>query len=149
VRKFLLLIGLIALPGCFVPQAPSKVVTGPETDYQNAELLVKEKKYREAIAAYRKIAADSPPSSKAADSLFEAAYLQAFHDNPAKDYGQALLGFNEFLWRYPDHAKAPDAENWRAVLKLVLDTKKENDRLNKSIEQLKNLDIRHEERRRK
>lgn len=85
----------------------------------------------------------------APDAQFEVAYLQAAYDNPAKDFAQALAGFNEFLWRYPNHAKARDAENWRAVLKLILDMKKENDRLNKSIEQLKKLDIRHEERRNK
>jgi outer membrane protein assembly factor BamD (BamD/ComL family) len=85
----------------------------------------------------------------AADALFEAAYLQAFYDNPHKDFAQALQGFDEFLKRYPDHARAQEAHNWHFVLKTILDTKKENDRLNQSIEELKKLDIRHEERRRK
>jgi len=148
VRKVIPVIALIIFAGCVTPQ-PSAVVTGPEADYQNAVRSVKEKKYHSAITAFRKIVADGPKSPIAADALFEVAYLQAFYDNPQKDYSQALSGFNEFLRRYPAHAKARDAENWRAVLKLLLDTKKENDRLNKSIEQLKKLDIRHEERRSK
>ena len=147
-RKVISVIALIIFAGCVTPQ-PSAVVTGPEADYQNAVRSVKEKKYHSAITAFRKIVADEPKSPIAADALFEVAHLQAFSDNPQKDYSQALSGFNEFLRRYPDHAKARDAENWRAVLKLLLDTKKENDRLNKSIEQLKKLDIRHEERRNK
>ena len=147
-RKVIAVIALIIFAGCVTPQ-PSTVATGPEVDYRNAVRSVKEKKYNSAITAFRKIVADEPKSPIAADALFEVAYLQAFHDNPQKDYSQALSGFNEFLRRYPDHAKTRDAENWRAALKLLLDTKKENDRLNKSIEQLKKLDIRHEERRSK
>jgi len=146
-RKVFVLIILIAFAGC-VPPAP-KVVIGPEADFQHAALSVKEKKFHEAIAAYRKIAADAPQSPVAADALFEASYLQTFYDNPQKDYAQALQGFEDFLKHYPGHVKAPDARNWRVVLKTILDARKENDRLNQSIEELKKLDIRHEERRRK
>jgi outer membrane protein assembly factor BamD (BamD/ComL family) len=149
-RKVFALIILIALSGCVPPSPPpSVVVTGPEADYQKAALSVKEKRYHEAIAAYRKIAADAPQSPVAADALFEAAYLQTFYENAQKDYAQALQGFEDFLKRYPGHLKAAEARNWRVVLKTILDARKENDRLNRSIEELKQLDIRHEERRRK
>ncbi len=125
------------------------VMTEPEEEYQNAAALVKEKKYSEALALYREIAVDSPQSAVAADALFEAAYLQVFYDNPQKDYSQALSGFDEFLKRYPDHARAKDARNWRVALKAIVDAKKENEHLLKNIEELKKLDIRHEERRSK
>ncbi len=150
-RKCVVLIMLVMLAvsvGCVLqPLRETPTLTGPELEYQNAAALVKEKKYQEALAEYRKIATDSPESSVAGDSLFEAAYLQIFYDNPEKNYSQALSGFDEFLKRYPDHAKAEDARNWRGVLKTILDTRKENEHLLKNIEQLKNLDIRHEERR--
>lgn len=148
-RKVFVVIILITLAGCVPPPPPSEVVTVPEADYRKAALFVKEKKYHEAIAAYRKMAADAPQSPVAADALFEAAYLQTFYENPQKDYAQALQGFEDFLKHYPGHAKAAEARNWRVVLKTILDARKENDRLNRSIEELKKLDIRHEERRRK
>jgi outer membrane protein assembly factor BamD (BamD/ComL family) len=146
VRNVLILIIVIVLSGCATtpPAAP-----GPEADYQGAAFFAKEKKYPAAIAAYRKIADESPHSPLAADSLFEAAHLQAFYDNPQKDYAQALAGFDEFLRRFPNHVKAREAKNWRVILKTIVDTKKENERLRQSIEELNKLDIRHEERRRK
>ena len=144
-RNALVLIVVVLLSGC----ATTPVATGPEADYRNAAAFAKENKYTEAIATYRKLADDASHSALAADSLFEAAWLQAFYDNPQKDYAQALAGFDEFLKRFPKHAKAQEARNWRVVLKMIVDTKKENDRLRKSIEQLNKLDIRHEERRRK
>jgi outer membrane protein assembly factor BamD (BamD/ComL family) len=148
VRSFLALILLAAVTAC-APTLPSTAVaSGPELAYQNACVSAKEKKYAKAIAAYRKIAADSPQSPFAAESLFEIAYLQVFYDNPQKDYELALAGFDDFLKRFPHHEKAPEAKNWRAILKTILDMKKENERLHESIEELNKLDIRHEEKRR-
>jgi outer membrane protein assembly factor BamD (BamD/ComL family) len=144
-RNALVLIAVILLSGC----ATMPVAIGPTSDYQNAAALAEKDKYPEAIAAYLKLADDTPHAPMAADSLFEASYLQAFYGNPQKDYAQALAGFEEFLKRFPKHAKAREAKNWRMVLKTIMDAKKENERLRKSIEELNKLDIRHEERRSK
>jgi len=86
-------------------------------------------------------------SPAAGDALFQAACLAAWYDNPRKDYALALQSFEDFLKRYPDHAKAQDARNWLELLKSILEARKENERLNRSIEQLKKLDIRYEEKR--
>ncbi len=140
---------MLAVPvGCVLQPHEPPVLTGPELEYQNAATLVKEKRYQEALAVYRGISTNSPQSPMASDALFQTAYLLVFYDNPQKDYNQALTGFEEFLKRYPDHAKAEDARNWRSVLKTILDMRKEKEHLTKSIEQLRKLDIRHEERRR-
>jgi outer membrane protein assembly factor BamD (BamD/ComL family) len=147
VRSFLSLILLAAITACVPSPPPTAVATGPELAYENARASAKEKKYTKAIAAYRKIAADSPQSPLAAEALFEIAYLQAFYDNPQKDYELALTGFDEFLKRFPHHEKAPDAKNWRVLLKTILDMKKENEQLHESIEELNKLDVRHEEQR--
>ncbi len=150
-RKVFALIMLVAfvLPaGCCIKPSWNGGLTESESEYQDALNKVKEKKYQEALELCRKIVSDSPQSPVAPDALFEAAYLQVMYDNPEKDYGQALSGFDEFLKRYPDHAKVEDARNWRGVLKTILDAKKENERLLQNIEKLKKLDIRHEERRR-
>jgi len=155
VRKIMLIGMLLLATGCATLSLP-KASTGPQRDYQQAAALEKDAKYQEAIQAYRKIINNAPQAPEAADALYEIAYLQAFYANPQKDYALALQSFDQFLELHPDHAKAPSAENWRIVLKIILDDKKEildirkeNEQLKKSIDELKKLDIRHEERRRK
>jgi outer membrane protein assembly factor BamD (BamD/ComL family) len=148
VRKILSLLFLAAvLAGCLPQLSPPLALSGPEAEYRDAETLLRERKFTEAGTLLKKIVADAPQSPVAADALFDAAYLHVIQDNPQKDYAQAYMAFDEFLKRYPQHPRSPDAQNWKAVLKTVLDSKKENDRLAHSIEQLKKLDIRHEERR--
>jgi len=144
VKKIIVLIAIILLSGC----ATGRVVTGPEQQFQAAEVCVKEKKFKEAAATFRKIAADAPPASPlAADALFELALVHANHDNPQRDYVQAIQTFEQLIKRHPDYSKIPEAQIWISVLKTVQDLKKENEKLIESIEQLKRLDIRHEERR--
>jgi len=123
--------------------------TGPAAENQTAEILFTEKKYDEAISVYRKVlAADPAPSAEdAANASFGLAYTRAFYDNPQRNYPQALQEFDEFLKQYPDNARSHEAQNWRSVLKIIVEARKENEHLSKSIEQLKKLDIRHEERR--
>jgi TolA-binding protein len=57
------------------------------------------------------------------------------------------LTFAEFLKRYPDNRRADEARTWISVLRTVQELKKQNEHLNESIEELKQLDIMHEERR--
>jgi outer membrane protein assembly factor BamD (BamD/ComL family) len=151
VSKAIILCFFIMIAGCVPVMHPSesRSVTGPEADFRKADSLEKEKKYPDAIAAYRKIIKDYPQSPVAADALFSIAHLQAFYDNPQRDYAQALVDYEDFEKRYPNHEQIQEAKNWETVLKLILDTKKENNRLRKSIEQLENIDIRHEENRRR
>jgi TolA-binding protein len=80
-------------------------IAGPDVDFRKAVSFEKEKKYPEAIAAYRKIVRDYPQSPVAADALFAIAHLHAFYDNPQKDYSQALVDFEDFDKRYPNHEK--------------------------------------------
>jgi len=135
------------IAGCVPVMHPSE--PGPELDLRKAVSFEKEKKYPDAITEYRKIVKDYPQAPIAADALFAIAHLHAFYDNPQKDYTQALADFENFVNHYPNHEKVNDAKNWEAVLKLMLDAKKENNRLRKSIEQLEKVDIRHEENRRR
>jgi outer membrane protein assembly factor BamD (BamD/ComL family) len=155
VNKTILLMLLVFLVGC-IPPSPSpspapqeKLVSGPEVDLQKAIILEKERKYPDAIAAFQKIFIEFPQSPVAADALFAIAYIHAYYDNPQKDYAQALADFSEFEKLYPNHEKASEAQNWQVILKSILDMKKENNRLRKSIEALENVDIRHEEKRRR
>jgi len=63
-------------------------------------------------------------------------------DQHRRPNAAALQEFDEFLRAFPDHALAHEARNWRLVLKTV-------DDLKKSLDQLKKLDIKHEERRKR
>lgn len=109
--------------------------------------LFRQKKYAEALAGYRKTL--SLPSSPERDAAarYSIAFLLASYDNPQKNYAQALEAFEEFLRYHPGHEKAAEALNWKGVLKSLQDEKRENEQLKKSIDQLKKLDIRHEEKR--
>jgi outer membrane protein assembly factor BamD (BamD/ComL family) len=143
VKKIILLIAIICLSGC----TTTRVMTGPEKQFQDAAISAKAKRYKEAAACYNKIVTDSPDSDLAADALFELALLNAHYDNPQRDYTRASRSFAEFLKRYPDNIRADEARTWISVLRTVQELKKQNEHLNESIEELKQLDIRHEERR--
>ena len=146
-KKVAVLLAVILFSGC----ATSRVVTvtGPEKQLQYAAVSVKEKRFKEAAAACNKIMTDAPDSPLAADALFELALINAHHDNPQRDYAQAIRTFVEFLKRNPDNRRADEARTWISVLRTVQELKKQNEHLNASIEELKQLDIRHEKKRRK
>lgn len=151
-KKVFIWIVIIWLSGCAttnVRTGPESIRTGPELEYQEAAVSVKEKKYKEAAATYKKIVADAPESALAADALFELALVHAHQNNPQRDYALATRTFEEFSKRYPDHERADEARTWISVLRTVQELKKQNEQLNDSIEELKQLDIKHEERRRK
>ena len=133
------------LAGCVHLSAPTMQVT----ELQNAENLFNQRKYNDAVNAYRKILTDSPTPAPAvaANAQYDIAFILAYYDNPQRNYAQAIQELDEFLRLYPTDSRVSEAQNLRFMLKAVLDMKKENEHLSKSIEQLKNLDIRHEERR--
>ena len=137
---------LLLLSTCYL-SACARTMTGRDVEFENADKFIKEKRYTEAVATYSKIAKESPASARGANALFASASARASYDNPQKDYALALQQFDEFLRLYPNNEKARDAQNWRYVLRLLLELRKENEHLTTSIEQLKELDIRHEERR--
>ena len=143
-RRILLLICVVCLTGCF---ASSQGELSPETAYQRAEDAVQAKQYHEALDYYGKIVSQSPSSPLAADALYEMAVIHTLRDNSHRDFAQALRLFEDFVKKHPDHLKYREAQAWVYVLKYTLDLRRENEVLKKNIEQLKRLDIRHEERR--
>jgi hypothetical protein len=81
------------------------------------------------------------------EALFQHACQQTLFDNPRKDYARALKAFEEYIRRFPKGAHLKEAKNWRSILKTILDLREENDRLNKKIVELTQIDILHEEKR--
>lgn len=148
-RKIIMLIAIIYLSGCTTTTKvmTEKVITEPEKQFKDASISTKEKRYKEAAECYNKILTEYSDSDLAADALFELALLNAHYDNPQRDYARASRSFAEFLKRYPDNRRADEAKTWISVLKTVQELKKQNEHLNENIEELKQLDIRHEERR--
>jgi outer membrane protein assembly factor BamD (BamD/ComL family) len=118
-------------------------------EFTKADQLVSEKKYNDAVAVYETIAKEDAGTKRGANATFSAAKTRACYDNPHRDYSLALQLFEEFLRKYPNDEQVRDAHQWRYFLKTLLELKKENERLNQNIEQLKKIDIKHEERRRK
>jgi len=145
VKKVIVLLAVIWFSGC----AMTGYVAGPGKQFRDAAVSVKEQRYKEAAAAYTKIVTDSPDSALAADALFELALVNAHHDNPQRDYAQSTRSFSEFIKRYPDNKRADEARTWISVLKTVQELKKQNEHLNESIQEIKRLDIRHEEKRKR
>jgi|GEM_PF-1891092 len=134
---FPLLLSLFVL--CVITSACASL-TGPGMDVRAANSLVESKKFSEAVSIYQRIIRDHPDSSSTADARYGLATVLISYENPQRDYAQALHEFDEFVRLYPDDPRFRDAQNWRHALRTLHD-------LSKSIEELKQLDIRHEERR--
>ena len=133
-----------ALAGCV--HSPTVL---PTVQVENAGKLFNQRKYSEAVNTYRKIltASPAPAPAVAAAAQYGIAFIFAYYDNPQRNYAQAIQELDEFLRLYAADSRVPEAQNLRFILKAYMEVKKENEHLNKSIEQLKKLDIRHEERR--
>jgi outer membrane protein assembly factor BamD (BamD/ComL family) len=133
------------LTGCIHIWTPTAQVT----ELQNADNLFDQKKYSDAVTAYRKIlkASPAPRPAVAANAQYGVALTLAYYDNPQRNYAQAIQELDEFLRLYPTDSRVSEVQNLRFILRSLIDVKKDNEHLNKSIEQLKRLDIRHEERR--
>lgn len=129
-----MLLSIVLLLSCAVLTGTKNIAT--------ADNYFKKKEYANAASAYRKMLQETPDSPYALDARYGLAMTLVAADNPQKDYAQALHEFETFHNLYPEERRTPEVLNWIAVLKTLGDR-------NRSIEQLKQLDIRHEERRRK
>ena len=112
-----------------------------------AQKLVQGAKFADAVSAYRLILKEHPGTEWAPEAKYGIALVYASADNPQRDYAAAVSEFDDFLSLYPTDKRAAEAKSWRKALKLLLDTKKDNDLLHKNIEKLKQLDVRQEEKR--
>ena len=127
--------------------AQQKEFSEPAVAMQSAEKAFQAGDIAGSLATYRRVMMVYPSSPESADALFATGYLLAYFANQQKDYHQALAVFDEFAMKYPKHVKIAEANNWRAILKAIIECRKENEHLTRSIEQLKKLDMKHEERR--
>lgn len=115
-------------------------ITGNQ-DISLADALFEKKHYSEATDTYRKFLRENPNSLYASDAQYNLAKILITADNSKRDYVQALHEFETFYKLYPKDVRNLEVQNWIAVLKVL-------NKRSKSIEQLRRLDVRHEERRR-
>jgi outer membrane protein assembly factor BamD (BamD/ComL family) len=153
---FIAAVALLAASGCagtwrLSPDSPEQKQPNASEAVQNkveeAQKLVQSSKYPEAVSAYRLVLLEHPTTEWAPEAKFGIALTYVSADNPHKDYAAAIVEFDEFLSLYPTDKRAAEAKSWTHVLKAFIETKKENDRLNKNIEKLKQLDVRQEKKR--
>lgn len=137
---------LAAVTGC-VKFMAQKGDAAASATMAEAQTMLRESKYAHAIAEFRKVVQEHPNTEWAAKAKYAIAMAYVSANNPQKDYAIAIAEFDEFLAEYPRDEHIAEARSWRHALKVLLDTKKENDRLNKNIEKLKQLDVRQEEKR--
>lgn len=138
VTAFLLLLTLICVSACAALMNP---------EMARGDALFRKQKFPEALESYRKILSLPYSPQRDAAARYAIAVTLAYYDNPHRNYAQALEAFDDFLQRYPNHERAVEAQNWKSVLKTLHDEKRECEELKTRIEQLKRLDIRHEEKR--
>jgi TolA-binding protein len=140
---------LLAVPVLITACAgtPRPFAAGPgSSELQPAAAAADAGHYREAIDAYKKAAA-LPKSDSPGEALFQAAYLQAYYENPQPDYAAAMQGFEQYVKLYPKGPRVKEARNWSFLLKTILDLRKENGQLTQKIDQLTQIDIHQEEKR--
>jgi tetratricopeptide (TPR) repeat protein len=125
----------------------ARLPSAPGGALVDADRLVAEGKYADAEVAYRRALQEHPGSDWAPRAKYAVATLLVSPDNPQRDYVRALAVFEEFITLYPQHERAAEARSWRQAIKQILEIKKENDRLNKNIEMLKQLDMKQEQKR--
>jgi outer membrane protein assembly factor BamD (BamD/ComL family) len=138
---------LFAATGCQTLCAGRTEPSLSDARIVNARTLLKDHKYQAAIDELENVVSDQQSPSLAPQAKYMIATVYVSTDNPDKDYSEALNEFDEFLRLYPNHELAQDARNWHQALKSILEMKKENERLSKNIERLKQLDVRQEEKR--
>ncbi len=148
----MLLAALAALPECATSR--EKTVVPPPS--------LKPEQIANRIEHYRKIAKEHGDLSTRADAHLQLARLYSSYKNQRPDYEQALKELETYLSFNPEKGKYDELQNWMALLREIVrgdeenrkskqkinQLAKENRELRGAVEQLKNLDIQMEERKR-
>ncbi len=139
-----LLLALVVSMGCQTV-GTHQTTTAPMV--AEAQKLIKSRKYTDALSTLEQALLEEKGSEAAPEIKYLIATIHVAADNPQRDYAQAFTEFDAFVHLYPDHERAVEAKNWRQAIKVLLDARKENERLHKNIEGLKELDLRQEQKR--
>jgi tetratricopeptide (TPR) repeat protein len=134
----------------FIEKAP------PKAEYPNplgeslgqAEQLLKQGDFEASLKENQRvlsISGKNPPGDRA---LFNMGLIYADRENPKKDCEKALLFFSKVLKDYSQSPLAEEAKIWVGLLRERIEVLQENEKLKKVIENLKQVDIEVEEKKR-
>jgi|WetSurMetagenome_2_1015567.scaffolds.fasta_scaffold201422_2 outer membrane protein assembly factor BamD (BamD/ComL family) len=106
--------GAITLSGCAqVHVAPYVIDKKKLTD---ANDILKEKKYPEALARFEDIVKTFPKSESARIALYKIGFINIYYDNPQADWSAALKAFRLFQKQYGDDPKIDEVNTWIRIL---------------------------------
>ncbi len=126
---------LLLMSGCASFQLDQKAL------YDKGYSLANEKRFGEALQVYRTAVKIDPKSSIAEEAQYQIGYTLVNSANAGRDYDSALREFNRFLEQYPRSDRAPEVSSWVLLLS-------EYNRLVRHIQDLNELDIELEKKRR-
>lgn len=87
--------------------------TAAKAQYDIGEIYLKNKRYREAVSAFRQLAADQPDHNLAPEALFRVGKI-LLEDAARGNQNQGNLdlsreAFNDYLMQYPGHSRNAEA----------------------------------------
>ena len=146
-----LLVALAALPGCAIFH---RETVAPTPDLKPKQIADEIERCQEVVRKH----GDLP---KRTDTHLQRARLYSSYKNQKPDYEQALEELEAYLSLNPAEGEHDEIQNWLALLREIVKVNEENKKskqkinqlakenkdLKGAVEQLKNLDIQMEERR--
>ncbi len=148
IRTAVLLVAALLLgAGCQTLGTRQETSGAADATVLEARKLVSSHRYTDALSTLEKALSREMDPAVTSEMLYLTALIHVSADNPQKDYARALAQFEEFVRLYPDNDRAEEAKSWKQAIRALLDTKKENERLHRNIEGLKELDVRQEKKR--
>jgi outer membrane protein assembly factor BamD (BamD/ComL family) len=144
-----LIITMVVGNGCatICPEPAMKSGSVSQSALLEADRLLDDGKYADAVAAYRKIEQAYPGSEGAALAHYTIAVALVSPDNLQRNYASALTEFENFIALYPQNERVREARSWKQAIKQFLDAKKENEQLKSTIQKLQLLDLQQEQKR--
>ena len=115
-KNVLLIVLLLASPGCLFPEQRTDGRRDAGWPLNDAERLVREGKYQQAHDEYQRIAGGAAESPAGEEALYRSARVLLDARNPSKNYAAAVTELERYLLQYPSGRYAGDAADLIAAL---------------------------------
>jgi len=115
-KNVLLIVLLLASPGCLFPEQRTDGRRDAGWPLNDAERLVREGKYQQAHDEYQRIAGGAAGSPAGEEALYRSARVLLDARNPSKNYAAAVTELERYLLQYPSGRYAGDAADLIAAL---------------------------------
>ena len=115
-KNVLLIVLLLASPGCLFPEQRTDGRRDAGWPLNDAERLVREGKYQQAHDEYQRIAGGAAGSPAGEEALYRSARVLLDARNPSKNYAAAVTELERYLLQYPSGRYAGDAADLIAAM---------------------------------